>query len=88
VPRRSTTSVAISPNVRCLRVYPTEGTKRSLSELKTVGIKLSRTQAIDLARSLLAVTQDWEEVEVTAYRLDRRESDGTYDITVTSAQPD
>ena len=88
MPRKSTKSIAISPNVRCLRVYPMEGTKKSISELKTVGIKLSRAQAIDLARSLLAVSQDWEEVDVTAYRLERRKSDDTYHVTVTSAQPD
>jgi len=88
VPRKPTKSVAISPNVRFLRVYPMEGTKKGISELKTVGIKLSRAQAIDLARSLLAVSQDWEEVDVTAYRLERRKSDGTYHVTVTSAQPD
>ena len=39
-----------------------------------------------MARVLLAVSQDWNELEVTAYRLKKRKSDGTYQITVTSFQ--
>jgi hypothetical protein len=45
-----------------------------------------KDQAIHLARVLLAVSQEWEEVDITAYRLKRR-ADGTYQITVTSYQP-
>jgi type II secretory pathway pseudopilin PulG len=52
--------------------------------LKTVGFKVSREQGIALARVLLAVTQDWDEVDITAYRLEKRAVDGTYHITVTS----
>ena len=82
--RRAPTSIAIDPNIRALRVYPVEGTKRDLSDLQTVGIKLSREQALHLARVLLAVTQDWDEVEITAKRMERRKSDGTFPVTVTS----
>lgn len=83
--RRSARSITIKPNVRCLRIYPTEDTHKSVRELKTVGIKLSREQAVHLARVLLATSQDWEEIDITAYRLKRRRSDGTYQVTVTSA---
>lgn len=69
-----------------MRIYPVEGTDKNVSELKTIGLKLSKEQAIDLARVLLAVRQDWNELEVTAYRLKKRKSDGTYQITVTSFQ--
>jgi len=55
-------------------------------ELKTVGIKLSKDQAIHLARILLAVSQEWEEIDITAFRLKRR-LDGTYQINVTNHQP-
>jgi len=57
-----------------------------LKNLKTIGIKLSKDQAIHLARVLLAVTQDWDIIDITAYRFERRKSDGTYHITVTSYQ--
>ena len=67
------------------QIYPVEGTEKNVSELKTIGIELSKDQAIYLARVLLAVSQEWEEIEITAYRLKRR-SDGTYQITVTSYQ--
>jgi len=82
--RMSTTGIVVDPNLRCLRIYPTEKSDKSLRELKTVGIKLSREQAIDLARALLAGTQEWEEIEITAYRFKRRKRDGTYHITISS----
>lgn len=86
--RKSPKGIEIDPNVRCLRVYPTEETDKSVKNLKTVGIKLSREQGIHLARVLLAVTQAWDEIDITAYRLERRKSDGTYHITVTSFRPE
>ena len=86
--RKSPRSISINPNVRCLRIYPTEDTDKSIRNLKTVGIKLSKEQAVHLARALLAVAQDWDEVDITAYRLERRKSDGTYHITVASFHPE
>lgn len=82
--RKSASSVAVDTNVRCLRVYPTEGTKRAVADLQSVGIKLSREQAIHLARILLVVTQDWDEVDITAYRFDKRREDDLYRLTITS----
>lgn len=82
--RKSATSVTISPKLRCERVYPVTGTKRTAEELKTVGFRLSCDQAINLARVLLAVSQDWTSIEVTAFR-SKRFSDGTFPITVTTA---
>ena len=86
MPRKSAKSITVNPNVRCLRVYPVETTSKSVKHLKTVGMKLSREHAIQLARVLLAVTQEWNEIEITAYRLKKRKSDGTYPLTVTSHQ--
>jgi hypothetical protein len=82
--RQSARAISIDGNARCERVYPTEDTKRTVEELQTVGIKLNKEQAIHLARVLLAVTQDWDEVDITAYRFRKRQDDGTYVITVTS----
>jgi hypothetical protein len=82
--RQSARSISIDGNVRCDRVYPTEDTKRTVEDLQTVGIKLNKEQAIHLARVLLAVTQDWDEIDITAYRFKKRKDDGTYVITVTS----
>lgn len=82
--RKSATSVTISPKLRCQRVYPVQGTKRTAADLKTVGFKLSSDQAINLARVLLAVSQDWTGIEVTAFR-SKRFSDGTFPVTVTTA---
>jgi len=85
--RKSIRSLSIDPNLRCSRVYPTEHTSKNVKELKTVGIKLTRPQALHLARVLLAATQDWDEVDITAYRFSRRSKDDSYHITVTSFDP-
>ena len=85
--RQSAGSVSIDTNVRCLRIYPTEDTRRTVSELQTVGIRLAKEQAIHLARVLLAVSQEWDEVDITAYRFEKRQDDGTYRLTITSQVP-
>jgi hypothetical protein len=85
--RQSARSIRVDTNVRCLRVYPTETSPKEVGRLKTVGIKLSAKQAIHLARVLLAVSQDWDAIDLTAHRFDKRKSDGTYHLTVTSFRP-
>jgi hypothetical protein len=82
--RHAATSIRVDPNIRALSVYPIEGTERPMEELQTIGIRLSRDQAIHLARVLLAVTQEWDEVDITAKRFVRRTSDNTHPVTVTS----
>lgn len=83
MPRKSSTSITISPKLRCQRVYPVQGTRKKVEELKTVGFKLTRDQAIQLARVLLAVSQNWSDIDVTAFR-SKKFSDGTLPITVTT----
>ncbi len=84
MPRKSATSVTISPKLRCQRIYPVSGTKKTVADLKTVGFKLTRDQAINLARVLLAVSQNWSDIDITAFR-SKRFTDGTFPITVTTA---
>lgn len=84
MPRKSPKSISVNANVRCKKVYPREDSNKNIRYLKTVGILLSREQALHLARVLLAVTQEWPEVEITARRFQKRKSDGTYPITVTT----
>ncbi len=82
--RKSSKSIVIDPNVRCKRIYPTEETKKQVANLQTIGIKLSKEQSIHLARVLLAVSQDWDEIDITGKRFERRKADGTYPLTITS----
>jgi hypothetical protein len=84
MPRKSASSIRVNTNVRCLRIYPTELTPKSINELKTVGMKFSKDQAVHLARVLLAVSQEWNSIDITAHRFDKRSSDDTYHVTVTS----
>lgn len=84
MPRRTAGSVRVDTNVRCIRIYPTELNQKPVHELKTIGMKFTREQAIHLARVLLAVSQEWNSVDITAHRFDKRKSDGTYHVTVTS----
>ncbi len=86
MPRKSPKSIVLKP-LRCRRVYPIERTRKNISQLKTVGVRLSREQAIHLARVLLAASQDWDELEITAYRFQKRLSDGAHNVTVTAFQP-
>jgi hypothetical protein len=82
--RHSASAISVDTNVRCLRIYPTEETKRTVPELQTIGIRLTKEQAIHLARVLLVVTQEWDEVDITAYRFEKRREDGTFRLTITS----
>jgi len=84
--RKSPRSLAIDPNVRCLRIYPTEDTTKTVNQLKTVGILLSAEQALHLGTALVVAARHWKKVDITAYRFKRRRSDDTYQITVTSTQ--
>jgi hypothetical protein len=61
-----------------------EGTRRPIDELQTIGIKLSKQEAIHLARVLRVAAQDWDVVEITAKRFERRQNDETFPVTVTS----
>jgi hypothetical protein len=58
MPGQSPKAISINPNLRCDRTYPTETSLKTVANLKTVGFKLTKIQAVDLARVLLAVTQD------------------------------
>ena len=87
MPRKSIKEVVADANLRCMRIYPIESTQKNVSDLKTIGIKHSKQQAINLARALLLASQDWEEMEITGYRLKRR-SDETYQLTLTTYMDD
>ena len=85
--RRYPSNIKIDGNIRCQRVYPVEDQSsrtKTIEDLQTIGIKLSRDQAIHLARVVLAACQEWDEIDITAWRLNKRQSDGTYTVTVTS----
>ena len=81
--RESAKRFVIDANLRADRIYPTENTDRKIAELQTVGFKLSKQQALQLARVLLAVTQDWDEVDIIGWRMNKRASDNTHIVTVT-----
>jgi hypothetical protein len=85
--RESAKGFVIDTNLRCDRIYPTEKTARTIADLQTVGFKLSKEQAIQLARVLLAVSQDWDEIDITGWRFQTRASDGTNIVTVTRPKP-
>jgi hypothetical protein len=80
--RMSAAGIRVNPNVRCKHVYPVQDTLKQVADLKTVGFRLDRNQAIDLARVLLSVAQESDEIDVTAFRFQKRKEDQTYRITV------
>jgi len=82
--RKSSKSIILDSNIRCFKIYPKENSNKTINELKTIGIKFSKDQAIQFARVLLAVTQEWDNIDITAYRMKKRKTDGTFPITITS----
>ena len=66
--RKSASSVSIRVNVDCLQVYPVIETRKEMSELKTVGVKLMAEAAIRLATAILAIAQNYDAVDLTAHR--------------------
>jgi hypothetical protein len=81
MPKKPLTSLIIDTHVRCLQVFPKEK-ETGYKDLKTMGIRLSREEALHLARAILAATQEWEEVELVVHRFDKRKSDNTYLLSV------
>ena len=79
-------AIGINTNLRCQRIYPVEDERshgKTLAQLKTVGITLTRDQALHMARLLIVATQEWERVTVTAFRRKSRRT-GTYPLTITT----
>ena len=83
--RKSLKSLTIDQNVRCQRIIPVEGSPRQTAELHTVGFTLTKDQGIRLARVPLAATQEWDTIDITAFRL-RKRFDGTFPVTITSIE--
>ncbi len=81
MPKKLLTSLTIDTHVRCLQIFPTEK-EAAYKDLETMGVKLSREEALHLARAILAATQEWEEVELVVHRFDKRKSDNTYLLSV------
>ncbi len=81
MPRKTLTSLTIDTHIRCLQVFPKEK-EATYKDLETMGVKLSREEALHLARAILAATQEWEEVELVVHRFDKRKSDNTYLLSV------
>jgi hypothetical protein len=82
--------VTVDGNVRCERIVPVEDKENTpcpanhgrIWKRATVAIRLNKEQAIHLARVLLAMTQDLNEIWITGFRYQRRK-DETYPVTVT-----
>jgi hypothetical protein len=81
--RKTIREIKVETNLRCNRVYSVEQSSKELSNLQTIGIKLTQKQAIELSRALLLASQDWDEMEITGYRFNKR-SDNTYPLTLTT----
>jgi hypothetical protein len=81
MPQKPFTSLTIDTHIRCLQVFPKEE-DAAYKDLDTMGVRLSREEALHLARAILAATQEWEEVELVVHRFDKRKSDNTYLLSV------
>ena len=92
--RQSVKALTVNQNVRCQSVIPDPEGQRTQCPARhsarwrgdTVGFQLTKQQAIDLAKVLLAGSQDWQQIDVTIWRFQKRKTDGTYPLTVTSVR--
>lgn len=80
--RLSPKSINVKSNLKVNKVYPLLDTKKTIDTLKTVGVQLNKQQAIEVARVLLAVTQNWSNIDLTFYR--KPDQKGKYNLTITS----
>jgi len=81
MPKKPLTSITIDTHIRCRQVFPPEN-QAAYKDLTIMGVRLSREEALHLARAILAATQEWQEVELVVHRFDKRTSDNTYLLTV------
>ncbi|MBM4287696.1 MAG: hypothetical protein FJ135_06055 [Deltaproteobacteria bacterium] len=81
MPKKPLTSITIDTHIRCRQVFPPEN-QATYKDLTIMGVRLSREEALHLARAILAATQEWQEVELVVHRFDKRKSDNTYLLTV------
>jgi hypothetical protein len=81
MPKKPLTSLTIDTHVRCKQIFPKEK-EAAYKDLTTMGVKLSREEALHLARAILAATQEWEEMELVVHRFDKRQADNTYLLSV------
>jgi|GEM_PF-2130517 len=81
MPKKPLTPLAVDTHIRCRQIYP-KGEDAAYQNLKTVGVRLSRPEALRLATAILAAAQEWQEVELVVHRSDRRASDQSYLLTV------
>lgn len=80
--RESVRHLGVDSNIHCTKVYPVLGSRKSISDLKSVGIKLTRAQAVHLAQALAAAAREWKDIDITAYRAPNK-SDLLHHVTVT-----
>lgn len=81
MPKKSIINVGVDLRCRCLEVFPPPEAE-PFRELATFRFRLNREQACQLARALLAATQEWEEMEVVVHRFEGRRRDGAFLVSV------
>src|SRR4051812_14201732 len=92
MPRQSVKQLTVDQNVRCKSIIPDPDEPRTECSAghsvrwkgDTIAFHLTRQQAVDLAKVLLVGSQEWESMTVTAFRRQKRKSDGTYPVTVSA----
>ncbi len=78
--RKATSSIKIDPNVRCLRIYPVEDNRNST---KTIAHRRPWASNCRASRRFILLAcswplrQEWDEMDITAWRVYKRQSDGT-----------
>jgi hypothetical protein len=75
--------ITVDQRLRCARIYPVKGSKKSLSERTTVTLFLTAEQASQLASALKQETEEQglQSIRIDAFRA--LERDGNHRLSVT-----
>lgn len=74
-------NIDIKSNSRAEKIYPIQTYDKNGSLHKTIGLKLTKDQAIELATNLLIGSKKWDTMNLTAFR-----DPNSINVTVTSRQ--
>lgn len=78
---KSEKSISINQGLRCARVYPREGSTKSISDLKTLTLELTSEQAREFGSALCgAGSLGVKTIKVVAFR--EPEKNGTHRLAV------
>ena len=80
--------MAIGSIVGCQEIYPVENIDKNCFDLKTIGAKLNKGTSGTSCKGTMGSDPGMGRNGYTGYRFDRRQSDETFRLKITSYRPE